>query len=571
MKPTPLEALRFIRNARQPLLLLFRSLKLDSAEAVAAVLYGLDDVAQLLGWLDLDPNDAPEILAELEAYRQPVAKSVPNALGYLPPVASAHATPWRPGPELWDLPVPARASLVPQALRSGQRNQNPRGTCVAFATCKALEILNDDGISLSPQFLYYHMKQSDGRGNQDGSYANTSLDNLEEVGVCEEDLFPYDAVNYVAQGLHAGGPNPPDYATNDAWSRRSSANLLVASSDSNEFSAVSQTYSGWLDWLRSPAAPARDSASKNRWRAVQFTKAALSGALGPSPRAVVGCFRWYESAAQAAAATGRMIMPLPNDRTGDSSGHAVTVVGYADDTAWAGGGYLIIQNSWGREWPSRSDDGPALFRMSYAYATAYMTEAGVPIRQGEGDQLRLRVQARASSTPDTSAASSPRFCTSCGSALAAGARFCTGCGTPVGTSSAEPARPAEPAPALGASRLDQHKARMEANLAQHQARLQKVLGGFGTIGGSADSEPHASTQCIYCGSSSFGSCSNGPEKRHKHSTNGATCAWCGSSSYGSCSNAPHRQHEHGPGKGCRYCGSSSYGSCSNSPSRRHEH
>jgi hypothetical protein len=570
MKPTPLDALRFLRNARLPLLLLFRELKLESAEAVAIVLYQLDDIAQVLGWLDLDPNDAPAIHAELAAYRQPEAKSAPNALGYIPPLASAHAAPWRPGPELWDLTVPPRASLVAQALRSGQRNQNPRGTCVAFATCKALEVLNDDGIALSPQFLYYHMKQNDGLGGQDGSFANTSLDHLEEVGVCDEALFPYQAVNYVAQGLHPGGPPPPEYATDDAQSRRTGANLLVAWGDNDEFDAARQSFAGWLDWLRSPPAPPRDAASRNRWRAVQFTKAALSGALGPSPRAVVGCFRWYESASQRAAATGRMIMPLPNDRTGERSGHAMAVVGYADDSSWAGGGYLIIQNSWGRDWPLQSEDGPALFRMSYAYATAYMSEAGVPIRPGEEAQLRLGVQSRASATnPSSSAPAAPRFCTSCGSALAAGARFCSGCGTPVGTSRAEPARPAAPTAPL--SRLDEHKARLESNLAQHQARMQQVMDRLGTIGAPADSAPHASTRCIYCGSSSFGSCSNGPEKRHKHSTNGSTCAWCGSSSYGSCSNAPHRQHEHGPGKGCRYCGSSSYGSCSNSPSRRHEH
>jgi len=48
--------------------------------------------------------------------------------------------------------------------------------------------------------------------------------------------------------------------------------------------------------------------------------------------------------------------------------------------------------------------------------------------------------------------------------------------------------------------------------------------------------------------------------------------FCGSSSYGSCSLSPHGKHEHGYGHGkCRFCGSSSFGSCSYAPGGHHEH
>lgn len=49
------------------------------------------------------------------------------------------------------------------------------------------------------------------------------------------------------------------------------------------------------------------------------------------------------------------------------------------------------------------------------------------------------------------------------------------------------------------------------------------------------------------------------------------CRYCGSSSYGSCSNSPHGKHEHGHGNNkCKFCGSTSTGSCSSSPHKMHE-
>lgn len=86
------------------------------------------------------------------------------------------------------------------------------------------------------------------------------------------------------------------------------------------------------------------------------------------------------------------------------------------------------------------------------------------------------------------------------------------------------------------------------------------------------------TKCIYCGSSAFGaSCSNSPNKCHKHSTDQSLCMYCGQNLYGSgCRFSPSGKHVHGhskPGETgrCRYCGSGSYGSCGLSPSRFHEH
>ena len=77
------------------------------------------------------------------------------------------------------------------------------------------------------------------------------------------------------------------------------------------------------------------------------------------------------------------------------------------------------------------------------------------------------------------------------------------------------------------------------------------------------------TKCIYCNSSSYGSCSKSPHKKHEHAGDPKKCVYCGSSSYGPCSKSPDRNHKHGQGSKCVYCGSSSTGSCSKSPHGKH--
>jgi C1A family cysteine protease len=56
-------------------------------------------------------------------------------------------------------------------------------------------------------------------------------------------------------------------------------------------------------------------------------------------------------------------MPMPARTEAPLGGHAICCVGYQDDAGWAGGGWLKIENSWGKDW----GDGGFLF-MPYAYA-----------------------------------------------------------------------------------------------------------------------------------------------------------------------------------------------------------
>ncbi len=581
---TALDTMRFFKQNDVEVLTVLKAMGIKHAELLALGLASLEDVRRFLLWACGDESRAEELWDELQRIRAVRPKEAPrNALGWKAPNVDSKSPPWLPGPDLWQLSLPRSASLVGRARRSGVRNQNPRGTCVAFATCKAVEILRDDGVSLSPQFLYYFMKQPerDEDTHDDGSYAMISLDVVQDVGVCREALHPYDTTDYAAEGEAVCGPRPSGAAIRDAEQRAEGVHLLVQRSDTN-FVLGDLAPKGLLDWLLDLGGAAPTPDARRQLTLLQFARAALSGALGPSPRPVVGCFTWFHSSSMAAADDGEMSLPFAGEQA--DGGHAVTVVGYADDADYPGGGYLVIQNSWGSGWPRASADGPGLFRMPYAYAAAYMREAGVPMLPGDERSLRIEVRPRrgARAAQSLAAASAPsvvapRFCTGCGAALSPGGRFCTQCGTGVRSNPTAPpiAAPVTATSSPPRSRADDllaaHQARMESTLGAHQARLAAMQARLGGTATAADGPSGASGRCIYCGSSGYGSCSSSPVGRHKHDADGSHCAWCGSSGYGSCSSAPHGKHEHGSGRGCRFCGSGGYGSCSSSPSQRHEH
>ena len=65
--------------------------------------------------------------------------------------------------------------------------------------------------------------------------------------------------------------------------------------------------------------------------------------------------------------TGNITMPLPGEQT--TAGHAFVLVGFEDNTDFAGGGYFIVRNSWGVRWASKSSFGAGYGTIPYKYIT----------------------------------------------------------------------------------------------------------------------------------------------------------------------------------------------------------
>ena len=381
---------------------------------------------------------------------------------------SAKARPWRAGPELRALPVPPAATMSALADVPA-RHQGPRGTCVAFAACTALALSRGGGEVLSPQFLYWHLKRMAGFPQSDGSFARVALDVLEEVGTCTEATFPYDPTPYEDEGLPVEGSEPTAQATAEARLRRTGRGLLY--STVWWYPGVDDHWGALAAWL--DALVAEDE--RPELDGLHLCRAALSGALGPPPRALIGSFRVFKSSFAAARVTGRMTLPLPDEPR--AGGHAMAIVGYADDADWAGGGYLLIRNSWGAGWPLASEDGPGLCRMPYAYAAGHMVEAGVVVLPG--DVLRgVAVEA----------ASASAGCPRCGAAVGSAARFCGSCGAPLVREAPVPETP-------GA-----------ALRARHAERLSALRGRLGSPGRG---------RCVHCGRLPVGRCRSHPSGEHE--------------------------------------------------------
>lgn len=238
------------------------------------------------------------------------------------------------------IPVGLPPSVDLREYCSPVRDQGNLGSCTAFSMATGLREFIENKITpptpppvsclsrfltkilmkvvsaftvLSTLFLYYEERVLMGTVNQDsGATMRDGMKVLANTGVCSESNWPY-IINKFKQ-------KPPDLAYQDAKQFKISI------------------YSRILN--------------------LTDIKTALATGNG-----VVFGFLVFESfETEEVATTGIMSMPkLGEDILG---GHAVFVCGYKDDPEWAGGGYLIIKNSWGTGW---GDKG--YFYMPYAFAS----------------------------------------------------------------------------------------------------------------------------------------------------------------------------------------------------------
>ena len=236
--------------------------------------------------------------------------------------------------------------IAPSALAAGEsrdlidgfgpiRSQGDRGTCVAYAGCAVLEYLlrnvSGEWVDLSEQFLYWKSKQLDGIPNESGTFLEVAMPSLVTHGTCLESTWPYRDVP--VPGNEGQGPPPPSAVT-DALDLRAQHSQAHAPRSSTGLRRM-------VDEGRPVAIP-------------------------------VPVFRNWDSNPNTNA-YGLIPMPLPNSVL--TGGHAMCVVGYAQDDDFPGGGGFILRNSWGTDWAPRSPVLPGYGVIPFAYIDLYAWEA----------------------------------------------------------------------------------------------------------------------------------------------------------------------------------------------------
>lgn len=236
-----------------------------------------------------------------------------------------------PAPKLAFALVPFSITLPPKVDLRAQmppiRNQQNRGTCVAFATLAVLEHKLLAAEDMSEQFQYCMCKQADGDPGP-GTYLAYSFPSLTTNGCCREATWPY--VPNDDPGNEGQGPAPASAVAEAASFIQPSTRQLPPTS-------------------------------------VQAIKVEL--AAGRCVAFSIPVFdSWYLN--QAVIDTGDLIMPLSSEPV--VGGHAMCFVGYEDSTEPGnpGGGRFLLRNSWGTGWGAQGYG-----TIPYSYIAQYGKEA----------------------------------------------------------------------------------------------------------------------------------------------------------------------------------------------------
>lgn len=232
------------------------------------------------------------------------------------------------------LTLPPSVDLIPQLPPI--RNQERRGTCVAFATLAVLEHrLRAEGNvqDMSEQFQYWNCKRNDGDSTNPGTFVSVSFPLLVGDGCCREATWAY--VPDDVPGNEGQNPPPAGAISEAAGFRRAGVKAIP------------------------PTSVRALKAELARGRCVAFSVPVFDS--------------WYLN--EAVVRSGDIVMPFPNEPF--VGGHAMCLVGYQDSDAPGnpGGGRFILRNSWGAAWGAHSRHGAGYGTIPYAYLDQHGKEA----------------------------------------------------------------------------------------------------------------------------------------------------------------------------------------------------
>ena len=237
-------------------------------------------------------------------------------------------------------PMPARRRRSPKTLSLVScfptiRDQDQRGTCVAFASAALLEYHLYDASPKtkrhSEQFIYWACKEADGLANVEGTYVRVARRILKELGACYNRTWRYQPLPV---GPTEGQGPPPEGA--------------------------------------------EDKARRFRWpevrRAAAKDPVLLRQCLDAKKPVVLSVKTFPLWDYPVVGNTGEISMPLPGDQP--DGAHAVCLAGYELRSGVPGGGIFIFRNSWGRQWAARAGRfGRGYGTLFFDYVKKYALEA----------------------------------------------------------------------------------------------------------------------------------------------------------------------------------------------------
>lgn len=210
------------------------------------------------------------------------------------------------------------------------KDQSERGTCVAFSVNGALDILLErQGYEsdLSEQNTYYEGKKLTNTWNDAGLPSESTIQLFVDANTkfVEEAYWPYNSDEFYCQDYLADYPN--------------------ATCSTTEAQAGGEDYK-----QQDPQAAASSGIALTTAHQLYASLGRIKQALHQGFPVMLS-LNANQDFMLATATDGVVGWNLKVDECGASvCGHAVVAIGYQDNDAVDGGGYLIIKNSWSEQW-----------------------------------------------------------------------------------------------------------------------------------------------------------------------------------------------------------------------------